>query len=267
MSAVLARGCAPIRCFAPAPHRRPARWRSLGRPGGRKHERPSRHRPVPRLELRAGRDRGDRRVGRRPVHPLARRPHGGRRRRGGGAGRLRPRRLPPPRRDRPVLARHGRGHRIRRRRRSGRRHLQRLPGAHRGRTAAGRIAEEPRPEVPVHHRRDPGRDRAIGAHRRRRGRGDPPHPDQPLRGQLHLPRRGPGANCATRTVWCSATSTTPTDRSTTSPASARRPAMSWASCRTRSGHRTRSWARPTACHCCVRCSPAPASGHPADFLV
>ena len=30
-------------------------------------------------------------------------------------------------------------------------HLQRLPGAHRGRAAPGRPAEEPRPQVPVHH--------------------------------------------------------------------------------------------------------------------
>jgi hypothetical protein len=72
-----------------------------------------------------------------------------RRRRRGRARRVRPRRLPAPRRHRPLLPGHGRRRRLRRRRRPGRRHLQRLPGAHRGRPAAGRAAEERRPEVPV----------------------------------------------------------------------------------------------------------------------
>ena len=50
----------------------------------------------------------------------------------------------------------------------------------------GRAAEEPGPEVPVRRRGAPGRDHELGADLRGHGRRDAPHPDQPLRGQLHL---------------------------------------------------------------------------------
>ena len=91
-------------------------------------------------------------------HPVPRRAQPAGRRRGGRPGRLRPRRLPAHRRDRPVLAGHGVGRRVRRRGRPGRRHLQRLPGALRGRPAPGRAAEERRPEVPLPDRRPAGRE-------------------------------------------------------------------------------------------------------------
>ena len=99
---------------------------------------------------------------RRRRAPVARRRDRRRRRRGRRARRLRPRRLPAARRHRPLLA--GDGRRSPSSPRDGGPvvgHLQRLPGAHRGRAAARRAAEEPGPEVPLHHRRGAGRvDRA-----------------------------------------------------------------------------------------------------------
>ena len=95
-----------------------------------------------------------------------------RRRRGRGPRRLRPRRLPAHRRDRPVLAGDGVGRRARGRRRPGRRHLQRLPGALRGRPAPRRAAEERGAEVPLRDRRRPGRDAPRRCSRARPATGD-----------------------------------------------------------------------------------------------
>ena len=84
---------------------------------------------------------------------------------------------------------------VRRGGRSGGRHLQRLPGADRGRAAAGSPPEEPRAPLPLHRCDRAGRLRtdsvlteglAVGT--------ELSHPDQPLRGQLHLrPRDARGA--------------------------------------------------------------------------
>ena len=95
-------------------------------------------------------------AGAEPVDPVAR----GRRRSTASpailaAGRLRLRRLPPGRRDRPVQPGHARG-----RRRSprtgglGPRDLQRLPGPHRGPSPARRAAPQPRPALRVARGRD-----------------------------------------------------------------------------------------------------------------
>ena len=64
-------------------------------------------------------------------------------------GRIRPRRLPATRRARSFLTGDGRGGAFRRGRRPGARHLQRIPGPGGGRAAARRVAEEPRPDVPL----------------------------------------------------------------------------------------------------------------------
>ena len=77
--------------------------------------------------------------------------------------------------------------------RPGRRHLQRLPGAHRGGAAARRPAEEPRPEVPLHHGRRCGWSPPTRRSPPRPTVGDgAADPDQPLRGQLHVRRRDAG---------------------------------------------------------------------------
>ena len=141
---------------------------------------------------------------------------------------------------------------LRRRRRPGRRHLQRLPGAHRGRPPAGCAAEERGPQVPVRHgvaagrvhrlRRSPARPRPARccASRSTTSRATTPATTRPS------PGSGP------TTASCCATSTTPTARSTTSPASATRAATWWGSCRTPSGPAATCSARPTACRCCAR---------------
>ena len=104
------------------------------------------------------------------------------------AGRLRPRRLPAPRRHRPVLADHGRGRRVRAC------PVARCVGICNGfqvLTEAGllpgALQKNRGPQVPVHHRRA----RAWRPPIRRSPRDaspvrDPAHPDQPLRRQLHL---------------------------------------------------------------------------------
>ena len=151
--------------------------------------RAGRRRAVPGLELRARRGRGRAPLGGDAALAVARRRRPRRRRRRGRPGGfahgdyLRPGAIA---RFSPVMDAVGEfaasgG--------PGRRHLQRLPGAHRGRAAARRAAEEPRPEVPVHHRRPAGRDHRVGAHQRGRTGRCAAHPDQPLRGQLHLRRR------------------------------------------------------------------------------
>ena len=149
-----------------------------------------------------------------------------RRRRGRRARRVRARRLPAHRCDRPLLAGDGRGRRVRRRRRPGRRDLQRLPGAHRGGPAPRRAAEERRAHVRLRHRRARGREHASVLTHRRRARRDPAHPDQPLRGQLRLRLRDARPGSGPTTASSCATSRTPTAASTTSPASATRPATS-----------------------------------------
>ena len=154
---------------------------------------PRRRRPLPGLELRARRHRGGpRRSAARPSCCGTATPTVG----GVDAvvvpGRVRPRRLPAARRHRPVLAGDGRG-----RRRS-------PPTAARSSASATASRCSPRPGCcPARCRRTAGlkflcttvdaagRDHRLGAHLRGRGRRRAAHPDQPLRGQLHLrrPRR------------------------------------------------------------------------------
>ena len=153
-----------------------------------------RGRPLPRHQLRARRGRGGRaRSAARPSSSgTATRPLGGVDARG-AARRLRPRRLPAPGRDRPLLAGDGRrwptfaaaG-------RPGRRDLQRLPGADRGAAAARGAAEEPRACASCARPSTRVASTALGAHRGVRARDGAAHPDQPLRGQLRLRRRDAG---------------------------------------------------------------------------
>ena len=83
-------------------------------------------------------DAGRRRAGR----PVARGRDARGRRGGRPAGRVRLRRLPAGRGDRPVQPGHARGRCVRRGRRAGPRHLQRVPGAGRGRAGARRAAAQ-----------------------------------------------------------------------------------------------------------------------------
>ena len=140
---------------------------------------------------------------------------------------------------------------------TGARHLQRVPGPHRGRPAARRPPEEPRPQVPLHHRRPAGRDHRRPLTRAVTAGDGAAHPDQPLRGQLHRRRRRPWPSCGPRIGSCSATSTTPTARSTTSPASATRAATWWADAAPRAGHATSCSAPPTALRAPQRTASAP----------
>ena len=108
-----------------------------GRGRGRGREPTGRGRPLPGHQLRARRaSRPSALVGGEAELLWHGDADARRRRRRRRARRVRPRRLPAPRRHRPLLAGDGRGGRVRRRRWPGRRHLQRLPGAHRGRPAA-----------------------------------------------------------------------------------------------------------------------------------
>ena len=123
---------------------------AAGRGGaGRPVDRAHRHRPVPGLQ--PGHRRGQRRHARRrgARDPVARGGGPRRRRRRAAAGRLRVRRLPPGRRDRPVQPGDARRGRLRGPRRPGARDLQRLPGARRGGPRARGAAAQPRPPVRV----------------------------------------------------------------------------------------------------------------------
>ena len=106
-----------------------------------------------------------------------------RRRRGHPAGRLRLRRLPARRRDRPLQPDHGRRPRVRRARRAGARHLQRLPGAGRGGLVPGALLRNAtlrfEPLGPPRGRAaDTPFTRALAAGP------DAAHADRPRRGQL-----------------------------------------------------------------------------------
>ena len=212
-----------------------------------------RRRPVPGLELRAGRLEAVRYLG-GDAELLW---HGDRTVGGVDAvivpGRLRPRRLPAPGRDRPLLPGDGGGRRPRRRRRAGRRDLQRLPGAHRGRSAAGRAAEEPGPVVPLHHRRGAGgvdrsaltSEAAVGSvlripinHFEGNYTCGPGHPRSPS-------SRGPDRPALRRQ---------PERVGRRHRGHLQRGRATWSgSCPTRSGPCTPSSGRPTACRCCSRC--------------
>src|SRR5664280_1843331 len=160
--------------------------RRVRRPVG---ERPGRRRRLPGLELRHGHglgaDPGRRRAGRAVAR--GRRPPG--RGRGRPARRLRLRRLPPSRRDRPLQPGHASRCRLRGRWRPRARDLQRLPGPRRGRPPPGRAPPQPIPAVRVSGRGDSRRAHRYGLHAP--GSRGLPSPDagRPRRGLL-LRRRG-----------------------------------------------------------------------------
>ena len=115
--------------------------------------------------------------------------------------------------------------------------------------APGRAAEERGPEVPLRDGRPPGRDRRLRAHEpvrsRRRCCASRSTTSRATTSATRPTLDGSGPRIGS---WC-ATSTTRTGASTTSRASATRPATSSGSCRTPSARRTRSSAPPTACCC------------------
>ncbi len=156
---------------------------------------------------------------------------------------VRPRRLPAPRCDRPVLAGHGRGRRVRRLRGPGGRYLQRLPGADRGRAASRGLAEEPGAALPVHHGDRQGRVVGLGADPG--GGASVPSCSSPSTTSRATTRATPTPwPCSVpRTGSSCATSATRTDRSTPSPGCATRAEPSSASCPTPSEPPTRSPAR------------------------
>ena len=146
------------------------------------------------------------------------------------------------------------------RRRSGRRHLQRLPGADRSPPAAGRAAEERRARSScARPSSSASRPPTTALTNQAEVGDDPAHPDQPLRGQLRV-RRGDARRVARRGPDRGPLRREPERQPRRHRrASATRAATSSASCPTRSGRRTRSWAPPTASCCCARCSPRAAS--------
>ena len=116
------------------------------------------------------------------------------------AGRLRLRRLPARRRDRPVQPGDAGRLRLRRRGRARPRDLQRLPGARRGRARAGRAAPQSRPAVP----RARGADRGGAA-----------------RHAVHERWSGSGGRCGCRSPTARAATSPTTRRSTSWSATAR----------------------------------------------
>ena len=193
---------------------------------------------VPGLELRARRRRGGRATSAAtPSSSGTATATVARRRRGRRARRVRPRRLPAPRRHRPLLAGDGRG------RRASPPPAGPVVGICNGfqvLTEAGllpgRAAEEPRAckflctTVELRVETTDSVLTAEAAVGRRAA-----HPDQPLRGQLHLRRRDAAPRSGPRTASCCATSTTPTARRRHRRHLQRGPATSSASCPTPSG--------------------------------
>ena len=116
------------------------------------------------------------------------------RRRGHPPGRIRVRRLPPGRGDRPVQPGHARRVRLRGGWRARARHLQRLPGPGRGRAGAGRAAPQPGPALPGPRRLDRRRAARHAVHARPDRQRAAAHADRPRRGLLLRGRRD--ARCA-----------------------------------------------------------------------